>query len=328
MVRDHPVRRPVTALGRHAGQFHAGGDEMAEDVDVIIVVDALEHRGDALEPHAGVDRGRGQRHARAVGPLVVLHEDEIPDLDIAVAVGLRTAGRAARHLGTVVVEDLGTGPAGPGITHRPEIVAGRDPHDPLLRQAGDPPPQGEGLVVLVVDRHPKALLRQPEDAVDELPRVLDRALLEIVAEGEVPQHLEEGVMARRVADIVEIVVLAAGAHAFLRGSRTAVGALFQPPKDVLERDHAGIREQKRGVVRRHERGGGNHLMAALTEEVQERLADLVARRHRDLPVVCGPQPAASALRSRMRRRPPAMSRLARAKSRRRPPGGRTAPHHP
>src|SRR2546430_3698961 len=33
---------------------------------------------------------------------------------------------------------------------------------------------------------------------------LDRALLEVVAEGEVAEHLEEGVMARGVADIVEV----------------------------------------------------------------------------------------------------------------------------
>jgi hypothetical protein len=42
------------------------------------------------------------------------------------------------------------------------------------------------------------------------------ASLEIVAEGEVAEHLEEGVVAGGVADIVEVVVLAAGAHAFLR----------------------------------------------------------------------------------------------------------------
>ena len=46
--------------------------------------------------------------------------------------------------------------------------------------------------------------------------MLDRALLEVVAEGEIAEHLEEGVMARGVADVIEVVVLAAGADAFLR----------------------------------------------------------------------------------------------------------------
>ena len=40
--------------------------------------------------------------------------------------------------------------------------------------------------------------------------------LEVVAEGEVAQHLEEGVVARGAAHVLEVVVLAAGAHALLR----------------------------------------------------------------------------------------------------------------
>ncbi len=62
----------------------------------------------------------------------------------------------------------------------------------------------------------QAILGKGEILGEQLPGELDRALLEIIAEGEIPEHLEEGVMARGVADIVEIVVLAAGAHAFLR----------------------------------------------------------------------------------------------------------------
>jgi hypothetical protein len=41
------------------------------------------------------------------------------------------------------------------------------------------------------------------------------SLLEIIAEAEVAEHLEEGVMARGVAHVLQIVVLAAGAHALL-----------------------------------------------------------------------------------------------------------------
>ena len=51
-------------------------------------------------------------------------------------------------------------------------------------------------------------------------------VLEVIAEGEIAQHLEEGVVPGGVADIVEIVVLAAGAHAFLRRGGAAVGALL------------------------------------------------------------------------------------------------------
>jgi len=46
---------------------------------------ALHHRGDALDSHAGVDRGPGQVDALAAGKLLELHEDEVPDLDEPVA---------------------------------------------------------------------------------------------------------------------------------------------------------------------------------------------------------------------------------------------------
>ena len=41
-----------------------GGDQRAEQVDVVVVVHALQHGGDALQAHAGVDRGLGQRASR------------------------------------------------------------------------------------------------------------------------------------------------------------------------------------------------------------------------------------------------------------------------
>ena len=51
-------------------------------------------------------------------------------------------------------------------------------------------------------------------------------VLEIIAEREIAHHLEEGVVPGGVADIVEIVVLAAGAHAFLGRGGAVIGALL------------------------------------------------------------------------------------------------------
>ena len=47
--------------------------------------------------------------------------------------------------------------------------------------------------------------------------------LEVVAEREVAQHLEERVVARGAADVLEVVVLAAGAHALLRAGGAREG---------------------------------------------------------------------------------------------------------
>jgi hypothetical protein len=87
------------------------------------------------------------------------------------------------------------------------------------------------------------------------------------------------VVARSVADIVEIVVLAAGAHAFLRGDGAAVGPLLQPGEDVLELHHAGIGEHQRRVVARHQRAGGDDFMPVAGKIIEKCRPDLVDATH-------------------------------------------------
>jgi hypothetical protein len=50
---------------------------------------------------------------------------------------------------------------------------------------------------------------------NQLPGERDRIALEVVAKAEIAQHFEEGVVAAGEADILQVVMLAAGAHAFL-----------------------------------------------------------------------------------------------------------------
>ncbi len=269
MIGDHPVARRLGALGRNPGEIDAGVNEGAKEIDLVIVVGALQHGGHALEPHAGVDRRFWQRHALAALLLLVLHEHEVPDLDEAVALGVGRAGRPAGDFGPVVIEDFRARPARAGLAHCPEIIGGRNLEQLALGQARDLLPQPEGVLVLAIDRHQEAILRQFEGLGDQLPGKLDRALLEIIAEGEIAEHLEEGVMAGGIADIVEVVVLAAGAHAFLRRHRPLVGPLLDAGEDVLELHHAGIGEQERRVVARHQRRGRHDFVAVLLEEVEE-----------------------------------------------------------
>ena len=74
---------------------------------------------------------------------------------------------------------------------------------------------------------------RPKSPVTRLPGVLDRLFLEIVAEREVAQHLEEGQVPGGVADIVEVVVLAAGADALLRRGGARRGRDSAPVKMFL-----------------------------------------------------------------------------------------------
>jgi len=257
-----------------------GCDQRLEQVDLVVGVHVLHHRRYALKAHAGVDAGLGQRMHRPGFVAVELHEHVVPDLDIAVAVFLGRAGRAAVNAFAVVVEDLGAGATGTGVTHRPEVVGSvaralvvADADDAFLRYADVVVPDIVGFVVLGVDRDPQLVGRQLQHGGEELPGVLDRVLLEIIAEAEVAQHLEEGMVARGVADVLQVVVLAAGAHAALRRHRAGVGAFVLPREHVLELHHAGIGEQQGGVVARHQRAGGNDGVALGGEEVEKTLAD-------------------------------------------------------
>ena len=280
MIGDHPVAGLVVAGGGGAGQRPGFGDQRLEQVDIIIVVHALHDGGDPFQPHAGVDRRLRQVDTVTLAALVILHEHQVPDLDKAVAVLVRAARRAAGDMRTVVVENLAARAAGAGIAHRPEIVAGGDADDPLLRQAGDLLPQVEGFVVGVEDGHGQAVGRYAPDLGDQGPGVIDRLFLEIVAEGEIAEHLEEGMMARGIADIVEIIMLAAGADAFLARRRRGIAALLDPGEDILERHHPGIDEHQRRVIIGNERRRRHDLVTVAGEIVEKRPSYIIGCLHK------------------------------------------------
>jgi hypothetical protein len=242
-------------------------------------VDALQDGGEPLQPHAGVDRWARQRDALGRAHLLELHEDQIPDLDEAVAIGVGAARRAARDLVAVVEKDLRAGPARTGVAHRPEIVGRGDADDARFRKPRNLLPEVESLIVLGINRGDEAALVETEILGDQRPGVLDRERLEVVAEGEIAQHLEESVVPGGVAHIVEIVVLAPGAHAFLRRGGAAVGALLKACEDVLELHHAGIGEHQCRIVARHKRGGRHNLMAVALEVIEEGRSDFVDAGH-------------------------------------------------
>ena len=154
------------------------------------------------------------------GPQVVLHEDEVVELHEAVAVAAGPAvGLAAAVLGAAVEEDLRAGPAGPGLGGLPEVVLA-EPDDPLGRDADALPGlDRDGVLVepeqrvALVHGRPEPLGVEPHLLGDELPGVVDGLVLEVVAEREVAEHLEERAVPVGAADVLEVGVLAARAQA-------------------------------------------------------------------------------------------------------------------
>jgi len=81
---------------------------------------------------------------------------------------------------------------------------------------------------------------------------------------------------RGVADVFQIVVFAAGAHAFLRSGRTGIGALVETEEHILELVHPGVGKQQRWIFMRHQRTGGDNGVAFGGKVIEEFLTDFTA----------------------------------------------------
>ena len=116
-----------------------------------------------------------------------------------------------------------------------------------MRSAGTPTsstPDPLGLVVVLEDRVPDAVRVEPEDVDRVLVRPRARLGLEVVAEAEVAEHLEEAVMPPGGPDDVDV----GRANALLDRGRAREPEVLRAEEHRLELDHPGGREQQRGVV--------------------------------------------------------------------------------
>src|SRR3546814_9927503 len=136
MIRRPPRSTRTDTLFPYTTLFRSSSDQRLERVGIIIVMNALKHGGDPLQPHAGI-YGR----ARQIDPgflvhLLILHEDQVPDLYEPVAVLIRRTGRPAGDVLSVIEEYLGTGAARAGVAHRPEIIRCRYADDAAFGKIG------------------------------------------------------------------------------------------------------------------------------------------------------------------------------------------------
>ena len=155
-----------------------------------------------------------------------------------------------------------------GGTRGPKVIRLVHALDAFLRDSDDVAPDGEGLVVLPEDGDEAACLVEAVLLRGEFPRVLDGFFLEVVAEGEVAEHLEEGVVPRGDAHVLDVV----GPHALLGRCGARDGALGLAHEHGLELEHARDGEQH-GWVLRDERGGRETDVAPLLVKLEEPAAD-------------------------------------------------------
>ena len=228
--------------------------------------------GQTLKAHAGVDVLLLELGVVVVAVVVELAEHVVPDLDIAVAVAADgAAGLAAAVLGAAVIVDLGAGAAGAGAV-LPEVVLLAKAEDLLSGDADLVVPDVPCLVVALIDGGgTDGPLLQTDDLRQELPAPGDGLVLEVVAEGEVAQHLEVGAVAGGLADVLNV----ARADALLAGADAAARRLLLALEPGLHRRHAGVDEEDGVVVLRHEREAWQTQVVFRLKEAQEHLPQLV-----------------------------------------------------
>ena len=204
---------------------------------------SLEDGERALEAEPRVDALPGQRDELAVGLAVVLHEHQVPELDEPPLVAVERA-TLTPVLRALVVVDLRGGPARAGLAHLPEVV-GAHALDPLGRHADLVTPDVGRFVVVDVDGDPQPVSFETEDLGHELPREGNGVGLEVVAEGEVPEHLEEAEVGVVATDQLDVVVLSPGCARTSAPRSPAVGRGLLAEEVREELVHARVGEQRR-----------------------------------------------------------------------------------
>ena len=273
MVRDDPERHvhlDTLAVGS-AGDL---GDLVGDVHDGIHIEEAvyiLAHNGQSLQAHAGVDILMGKLCIIAVAVIIELGEYVVPDFHIPVAVAAHgAAGLAAAILLAAVVVDLAAGAAGTGAV-LPEVIFLAETENPLCGNTHFLIPDFESLIVIHVDGGIQPVLIQAHDLGQELPAPVDGFPLEVVAEGEVAQHLKVSAVAGSLADVLDI----AGTDALLAGADSVTGGLHLTGEVGLHRRHTGVDQQQRSIVLRDQGKAGQTQMALALEEGEEHFPKFV-----------------------------------------------------
>src|ERR1043166_1356518 len=317
MIGDNPKGSRATsalfqrffAIEIDTAQYRGTFCQRFKQIGIVVGDFSLQHGGDTFETHAGIHTGLRQRSQFAAYIAVELHENEIPYLNVTSAL----AGEFAIRMGffgcgrTHIVKNFAARPAWPGFTHGPKIIlqprnrndairrnvllqpefAGVFVHSEIVSRSNFRAAKHSGVEFFLVDP-------EPIRGSNQLPRVSDSFLFEIVSKRKIAQHLKKSVMPLCETDIFQVVVLAAGAYTLLGRGRSHIVSFLQAQKNILELVHPRIGEEESRIAMRHQRRTTHPAMSLGLKELQKPLADFVAGHH-----VHRPLPGISTLKVEM-----------------------------
>ena len=248
--------------------------DVLDGVDLEEVVHALHDAGEALKTHTGIDIAALEASIVIVAVVIKLGENEVPELNISVAVASDSAGRrtAAVLLAAVEIE-LRAGTAG-ACAVLPEVILFAEANHMVGRNTELLCPDVIRLVIVLIDADIYFIRGHLEHLGAELPCPRGCLTLEVIAEREIAEHLEESAVARGDSDALNIGrsdALLAGCDA---GSRRCQLAC----KIFLERCHAGVDEKQALISLRHKRKARQTKMALALEKAQILLSEFIESR--------------------------------------------------
>ena len=245
-------------------------DDRIQEVGLKVRALVLHDRGQTLEAAAGIDILMSKVLIGTIFLAIILREYQIPDLKETVAITAYSAGRlAAAAVFTEIDVDLRVRAAW-ARSDFPEVVFQLD--DMILREARLGFPDLNGFFIVRIYRDPKLVLRQFNDFRQEFPSPGDSLTLEVIAKGEVAQHLKERLMTCRAAYILDI----ARADTALAGRDTRARRFHLAREERLQRSHTGTNHQQCRIVFRNQRKARHTQMPFfLGEELQISFAQFI-----------------------------------------------------
>ena len=262
-----------------AGQLRRSVQNRADLVGLVEVLNTLQQHCQALNTQAGIDVLLRQITQNLEVVLtdalatLVLHEHEVPNLNVTVVVSRRAAFLTVG--GATVVEDLRVGACRAGLTGGPVVFLHAHTLNTLGGETNGLSPNLERLFVTLVNGDPQTLGIQAKTTLilrgsQQLVSERNRLLLEVITEGEVTSHLEEGTVTRSLTNLFNIQ----GADALLHAGRAGERRGLTAQEVGNERNHTGDGEHGAGLVR-NQRCRRHHSMAAGSEEIDPALGNLL-----------------------------------------------------
>ena len=263
VIGNHLIAEALRVKLRHRvlGDLAHRRMDWQEEVGVVVGEHLLRDAGKALKTHARIDALERKLGASTIWVLFVLHEDEIPDLEPTWAMlgVIWEAVGATREICATIKVNLGAGATRACLRHAPEVrIVPLVDVTPSCEAIGGNTdlfqPDVGRLFVVAIDRDGEAIGRDPSFNGEELPGPEDCVALEIVAERPGAEHLKEGVVSWRSADLFKVVVLSGDTQAALVIDSAAIRAGLSAAEELFELDHPRVGEEEGGVACRDERG--------------------------------------------------------------------------